>query len=70
MVHDARGKLGRQFHSDVLGERSLKQLFKQTPGRVLIVGKKFADEVAMPLDEVPGEDRCVIVVQSGSGTPG
>ncbi|MFZ1890451.1 MAG: universal stress protein [Candidatus Binataceae bacterium] len=66
MVHDARKKLGRQFHSDVLGERSLKQLFKQTPGRLLIVGKKFADEVAMPLDEVPGEDRCVIVVQGAN----
>jgi nucleotide-binding universal stress UspA family protein len=66
MVHDARRKLGRQFHSDVLGERSLKQLFKQTPGRLLIVGKKFADEVAMPLDDVPGEDRCVIVVQGAT----
>lgn len=66
MVHDARKKLGRQFHSDVLGERSLKQLFKQTPGRLLIVGRKFADEVAMPLDEVPGEDRCVIVVQGAN----
>lgn len=66
MVHDARAKLGRQFHSDVLSERSLKQLFKQTPGRLLIVGKKFADEVAMPLDEVPGEDRCVIVVQGAA----
>ncbi|MHB8382472.1 MAG: universal stress protein [Candidatus Binataceae bacterium] len=66
MVHDARKKLGRQFHSDVLGERSLKQLFKQTPGRLLIVGRKFADEVAMPLDEVPGEDRCVIVVQGAA----
>ena len=68
MVHDARGKLGRQFHSDVLGERSLKQLFKQTPGRLLIVGKSFADEVEMPLDEVPGEDRCVIVVQGGGAS--
>jgi nucleotide-binding universal stress UspA family protein len=66
MVHDARGKLGRHFHSDVLSERSLKQLFKQTPGRLLIVGKKFADEVSMPLDEVPGEDRCVIIVQGAN----
>ena len=66
MVHDARKELGRNFHSDVLSERSLGQLFKQTPGRLLIVGRSFADEVAMPLDEVPGRDRCVIVVQGAA----
>ncbi len=66
MVHDARHKLGAHFHSDVLTKRSLGQLFKQTPGRLLIVGRKFADEVEMPLDEVPGADRCVIVVQGGA----
>jgi hypothetical protein len=63
MVREAREKTGRRFHSDVLTQRSLDQLFRQTPGRLLIVGKKFADEVGMPLDEVPGGGRCVIVVQ-------
>ena len=62
MLHDARAAMGRLFHSDVLTQRSLNQLFKQTPGRLLIVGKKFADEVGLPLDEVLGGDRCVIVV--------
>jgi len=63
MVREAREKTGRRFHSDVLTQRSLNQLFRQTPGRLLIVGKKFADEVGMPLDDVPGGGRCVIVVQ-------
>lgn len=65
MVREAREKTGRRFHSDVLTQRSLDQLFRQTPGRLLIVGKKFADEVGMPLDDVPGGGRCVIVVQGG-----
>jgi hypothetical protein len=63
MVREAREKTGRRFHSDVLTQRSLNQLFRQTPGRLLIVGKRFADEVGMPLDDVPGGGRCVIVVQ-------
>ncbi len=63
MLRDARAAMGKLFHSDVLTERSLRQLFKQTPGRLLIVGRKLAEEVGMPLDEVPGGDRCVIVVQ-------
>lgn len=66
MVRVARAGMGRLFHSDVLSERSLHQLFRQTPGRLLIVGRKFADEVRLPLDEAPGGDRCVIVVQ-GAG---
>jgi len=63
ILRDARAAMGKLFHSDVLTERSLRQLFKQTPGRLLIVGRKLAEEVGMPLDEVPGGDRCVIVVQ-------
>jgi hypothetical protein len=27
------------------------------------VGKRFADEIGLPLDEAPDGDRCVIVVQ-------
>jgi len=63
MVRDTRAKLGRLFHTDVLTKRSLQQLFSQTPGQLLIVGRKLADEVGLPLDEVPGGDRCVIVLQ-------
>lgn len=65
MVKGARLRLGRLFHSDVLSKRSLDQLFRQAPGRLLIVGRKFAEEVGLPLDEVPGGDRCVIVVHGG-----
>jgi len=63
MLRDARADLGDGFHTDVLTERSLRQLHKQAPGRLLIVGRKFADEVGLRLDEVPGSHRCVIVVQ-------
>jgi hypothetical protein len=63
MIHDARVRMGRLFHSDVLTRRSRQQLFRQSPGRLLIVGKRFADEIGLPLDEVPDGDRCVIVVQ-------
>lgn len=63
LIRDARAKVGRLLHTDVLSQRTLKQLFRQTPGRLLIVGRKVAEDVGMPLDEVPGGDRCVIVVQ-------
>jgi len=63
MVRDARADVGEAFHADVLTERSLDQLLKQAPGRLLIVGKTFADEVGLPLDEIPGSQRRVIVVQ-------
>ena len=65
MLRDARKRLGRRFHSDVLSERTLEQLLHQSPGRLLIVGKNLADEIRLPLDEVPEGDRCVIVVQGG-----
>lgn len=68
ILRDARKKLGRRFHSDVLSERSLDQLLQQSPGRLLIVGKDLADEIRLPLDEVPEGDRCVIVVQ-GAASP-
>ncbi len=66
LVRDARARVGRLLHTDVLGERTLKQLFRQTPGRLLIVGRKVAEDVGMPLDEVPGGDRCVIVIQGAN----
>lgn len=63
MIRDARGRMGRFFNTDVLTRRSRQQLFRQSPGRLLIVGKRFADEIGLPLDEVPDGDRCVVVVQ-------
>jgi hypothetical protein len=63
LIRTARHQMGRRFHSDVLSERSLDQLLSQSPGRLLIVGKKLADEIHLPLDEAPEGERCVIVVQ-------
>jgi len=65
LLRAARRSLGRRFHSDVLSERSIDGLLNQTPGRLLIVGKKLADEIRLPLGEAPGGDRCMIVVQGG-----
>ncbi len=69
MVRDARADMGEGFHADVLTERSLRQLLKQAPGRLLIVGRKFADKVGLPLDEVPGSHRCILVVQGVDTNP-
>ncbi len=69
MVRDARADMGEGFHADVLTERSLRQLLNQAPGRLLIVGRKFADEGGLSLDEVPGSHRCVIVVQGSDTHP-
>jgi hypothetical protein len=66
MVRDTRTDMGEGFHADVLTERSLRQLLKQAPGRLLIVGRKFADEVGLPLDEVPSSHRNVILVQGAA----
>ena len=66
IIREARKNLGRRFHSDVLSERSLEQLLHQSPGRLLIVGRKLADEIRLPLDEAPEGDRCVIVVQGAA----
>jgi hypothetical protein len=63
IIHEARARLGHHFHSDVLTHRSRQQLFRQSPGRLVIIGKRFADEIGLPLDETPEGDRCLIVVQ-------
>ena len=63
MVRGARATMGGKLHTDVLTKRSLDQLLRQTPGRLLIVGRSLADELGLQLDEVPDGDRCVIVVQ-------
>jgi hypothetical protein len=63
LIREARARMGRLFQADVLTQRSRQQLFRQSPGRLLIVGKSFADEIGVPLDEVPDGGRCVIVVQ-------
>lgn len=65
IIREVRVSMRGLVHTDVLTKRSLEQLFRQAPGRLLIVGKTLADEVGLPLDEVPGGDRCVIVVQGG-----
>ncbi len=65
IVRAARKSLGRRFHSDVLSEHTLEQLLHQSPGRLLIVGKRLADEIRLALNETPEGDRCVIVVQGG-----
>jgi hypothetical protein len=69
MLRDARADIGEGLHADVLTERTLRQLHMQAQGQLLIVGKKFADEVGLRLDEVPGSHRRVILVQGAVTKP-
>ncbi len=52
-----------QFH-----DRSPCKVIEQTPGKLIIVGKRIVDELALPINvmsELDGE-RCMIVVQGGN----
>jgi hypothetical protein len=69
MLRDARADMGEGLHADVFTERTLRQLHMQAPGQLLIVGKKFADEVGLRLDELPGSHRCAILVQGAVTKP-
>ena len=62
-LKESRADLGRASARTRLTEQSLRQLHARAPGRLLIVGRKFADEIGLRLDKVPASHRCVIVVQ-------
>jgi hypothetical protein len=53
--------------TDVLRDRSPRQVMEQTPGRLVIIGRRITDELELPINVVPDHERCVVVVQRGSG---
>jgi Kef-type K+ transport system membrane component KefB len=66
LLRDASRTSGKWLYTDVLQERSPRKLIEQTPGQIVIVGKRIVDELALPINvmrELDGGDRCMIVVQ-------
>jgi Kef-type K+ transport system membrane component KefB len=56
---------GKWLYTDVLQDKSPRNLIEQTSGQLVIVGKRIVDELALPINmmgELDGE-RCMIVVQ-------
>ena len=63
MMREAAKIAGRWLHSDVLTQRNPAALAYQTHGDVVIIGMALADELGLPLDDVPGAERCVVLVR-------
>jgi len=57
---------GRWLNTDVLTERTAAQLALKTPGRLIVLGINLVDEFGLPIYEISGGARCVIVTR---GTP-
>jgi Kef-type K+ transport system membrane component KefB len=54
---------GRWLHTDVLTQRNPAALAYQTHGDLVVIGMTLADELGLPLDDVPGAERCVLLVR-------
>jgi hypothetical protein len=66
MLKEAARSAGKWLHTDVLQARNPAQLAYKTQGQLVVIGADLADELGLPLDDVLGEERCVIVVQGGA----
>lgn len=65
LVKEASRIAGKWLYTDVLRDRSPIQLADQTRGQLVIVGARFANDLVLPLNVLPDEERCVVVVQGG-----
>src|SRR5262249_49089454 len=54
---------GRWLFTDVLAKRTPAELAFKTQGDLVLLGYGLADELGLPLDDTPGKERCVLVVQ-------
>jgi len=77
LLVDASRTSGKWLYTDVLHERSPRQVIEQTPGKLVIIGKRIIDELMLPINVISELDRerCMIVVQGselegGSATAG
>jgi Kef-type K+ transport system membrane component KefB len=66
MVREAGRRAGRWLHTDVLKARNPAALAYQTHGDLVVIGMRLADELGLPLDDVPGAERCVVLVRGAS----
>jgi len=54
---------GRWLHTDMLTARTPAELAQKTRADLVIMGYRLADEVGLPLDDIAGQERCVLVVR-------
>jgi Kef-type K+ transport system membrane component KefB len=69
ILRDAGKAMGRWLHSDVLTQRNPAALAYQTHGDLVVIGMALADELGLPLDDVPGAERCVVLVRGAKLKP-
>lgn len=63
LLRDATKDGGRWLHTDVLAQRNPAGLTQVTRGDLVVMGMNLTDELGLPLDDVPGAERCVVVVR-------
>ena len=63
LLREAGKIAGKWLHSDVLTQRNPAALAYQTHGDLVVIGMALADELGLPLDDVPGAERCVVLVR-------
>jgi hypothetical protein len=68
IVKEASKVCGRWLYTDVLRDRNPRQVMDQTPGQLVIVGRRIADELELPINVIPDAERCIVVVQGGTDT--
>ena len=66
MLKEAGRRAGRWLHTDVLEKRDTFHLAFKTTGDLVVIGSSLADKLGLPLDNAPGDGRCVVVVQGGT----
>lgn len=66
LVRDASRNSGRWLYTDVLRDRNPRQLMDQTPGQLVLIGRHLTDELELPINVIPDEERCIVVVQGGA----
>jgi Kef-type K+ transport system membrane component KefB len=66
LIRETSKTAGRWLHTDVLTQRNPAALAYQTHGDLVVIGMKLADELGLPLDDVPGAERCVVLVRGAT----
>jgi hypothetical protein len=67
LIRETSKTAGRWLHTDVLTQRNPAALAYQTHGDLVVIGMTLADELGLPLDDVPGAERCVLLVRGLRG---
>jgi Kef-type K+ transport system membrane component KefB len=60
---------GRWLHTDLLGQRTPAELAQKTRADLVVMGYGLADELGLPLDDIAGQERCVLVVRGARPRP-